>query len=101
MATLLELADLSANQDLRRKVRVACVLAAQAQFTASPGTPEGRKWALAVITDPMTWGNRVLLSVLANNAAATSAQITAATDTTIQNAVNAVASAIISANSSL
>lgn len=97
MASFIELADLSANQDLRRKVRVACVIAAQAQLAANPGTAAGRKWALEVISDPQVWGNRVLLSVLAANVAATSAQIIAATDATIQNAVNAVVSSLIGA----
>lgn len=97
MATFIELADLSATADLQRKVRVACVIAAQAQLVASPGTAAGRAWGYDVLLNPIAWGNRVLLSVLAGNAAATSAQITTATDATIQTAVNAVVPALIGA----
>lgn len=101
MATLLDLAQLSANSTLRRQVRVACVIAAQAQLIANPGTVAGRKWALDVLSDPITWGNRVLLSVLAQNSGLTAAQITGATDAAIQAAVNAVATAIANADAGL
>lgn len=97
MATYIELADLSAHPDLRRKVRVACVIAAQAQLVADPGSAAGRKWGLEVLNDPAGWGDKVLRSVLASNTAFTPAQITGASDANIQTAVDNVVSALVNA----
>lgn len=97
MATYTELRTLFGEDALRYKVRVAVIIAAQAQLVANPGSPAGRAWALAVIDNPAEWGDKVLLTVLAANKAATVAQITGATDAAIQTAVDAVVGSLIAA----
>lgn len=101
MATLEELRSLHVNDALRNKVTSAAVIAAQAQLTASPGSVNGRSWALKVMRDPGGWGDVIFKSVLADNAANTPAQITGATDAQIQASVDSVVQNIIAAEAGL
>jgi len=91
MASYAELYDLRANSALRNKVAVACVVAAQAIAVEDAGTANHAKrlaWAKLVFEDPEREAVRMLSAVLAANATATPAQISGASDATIQGAVN-------------
>lgn len=92
MATYAELFDLQANDGLRNKIAVACVIAAGNIRMEDAGVANHTNrliWAAAVFADPMREATRMMWAVLAQNAAATVAQITGAADATIQSAVNA------------
>ena len=91
MATYQELLTASENETLRNKVRVACVIAAEVVRTeAGTVTNHANRliWAKSVYISPDSVTQRMLWAVLAQNAAATLAQITGATDATVQTAVN-------------
>jgi hypothetical protein len=92
MATYAELLTASSNDTLRQKVRVACVIAAEkvrSELTSVGNHAQRMAWAKAVFANPEAEGNRMVWAVLAQNAAATLAQITGASDATVQNAVDA------------
>jgi len=92
MATYAELLTASANDVLRQKVRVAVVIAAEKVRTESTGVANHANrltWAKGVYAGPETEANRMIWAVLAQNAAATFAQITGASDATVQTAVDA------------
>lgn len=91
MATLAELWTLLDNPALKEKVSAACLIAAEAIRVEDPGTANHANrlaWAKATYLDPVGAGRDVLKAVLAQNASATLAQITGASDSTIQTAVN-------------
>lgn len=92
MATYAELLQASEHAGLNAKVRVACIIAAEAVRTESVGTTNHAnrvKWAKAVFANPLQEAPRMLWAVLAQNSGATLAQIQAASDATVQTAVNA------------
>lgn len=93
MATYQELYDLRTNATLKNKITSACAVAAEAIRTESGGTANHANrliWAKQAITDPEGMANKIIWSLLAQNVAATSAQIQAATDASILTAVQAV-----------
>jgi len=94
MATYSELFDLRSNSALKNKITVACVIASELIRTEAPATVNHAarmQWAKAVFADPEAEAERMFMAVLAQNAAATVAAITGATDAAIQTAVmNAV-----------
>lgn len=89
MATYTELRQQFSNDTLRNRVTVACVIAANSALANAP-TAAQQKFAEAVFSNPDAMGGKVLMAVLATNAASTLAQINAATDAQIQTAVNTV-----------
>lgn len=92
MATYAELLTASQDTGLNDKIRVACVVAAEAIRTESGATvnhAERLKWARDVFTNPGSESQRMLWAVLAQNRTATLAQITGATDSAVQAAVDA------------
>lgn len=92
MATLSQLWGLMTHADLTQKVSAACIVAAEAIRVESDATPNHAnrlKWAKKVMQDHVSAGADMLKAVLAANAAATEAQIIAASDSTIQDAVSA------------
>lgn len=92
MATYAELQTAAGDTNLNSKVRVACVIAAEAVRTANPGPSNQAarlSWAKKVFENPRTEAERMIWAVLAQNAGATLAQITGASDATVQTAVNA------------
>lgn len=92
MATYAELLTAAENETLRKRIRVACVVAAETVRTEAPSTANHLNrliWAKAVFTDPDAYALRMTWAVLAQNRAATLAQITGADDATVQGAVNA------------
>lgn len=92
MATYNEL--LTANEDpgLNKKVMVAVVVAATTIMAEDVGVanhPNRFIWAKTVFADPTDAGKRMMWPVLAQNKAATLAQILAADDATVQAKVDA------------
>jgi len=91
MATYDELLSAAEHPGLNNKIRVACVVAAETVRTEAGSTTNHANrmlWAKAVFLNPVTEAQRMLWAVLAQNKTATLAQITGATDATVQTAVN-------------
>lgn len=100
MATYFELHDLMSSSsilDLRRRLRVAIVIKCNAVAKAASPTAAAKEWARSALRDPQQYEDMVLRYVLADNAAATTAQITAASDAQVQTAVNAAVDALLGA----
>jgi hypothetical protein len=92
MATYAEILSAAENDALNQKCRVAVIIAAdviRAEGTGTTNHAARLAWAAKALKDPVTEGRRALWCALAQNSAATLAQIVAATDATIQTAVNA------------
>lgn len=92
MATYDELRQASENDALRRRVQVACIVAAETirtELDTVTNHVNRLKWAKAVFENPAVYADRMLWAVLAQNKAATLSAITGANDSTIQTAVNA------------
>lgn len=97
MATLAEIAGLLNDPALTAKCKSACLVAANAIVGESDQTANHAnrlRWAKKVFGDPDGQGQLMLRAVLGANASATLAQIQAATDTAIQNAVNAAVNTV-------
>lgn len=91
MATYAELLAAAENDVLKGKARVAVIIAADVVRAESTGTANHTArlaWAAKALRDPAAEGQRALWCALAQNASATSAAILAATDATVQTAVN-------------
>jgi hypothetical protein len=92
MATYDELLLASEDASLNKRIRVACIIAAETIRTELGSVTNHTNrmlWAKNVFANPVSECDRMLWAVLAQNKAATLAQITGATDATIQTAVNA------------
>ncbi len=91
MATYIELHDLTSSStlvDLRKRLRVAMLIKANAIASSSSPTSNAKEWARSALRDPQQYEDMVLRYVLAANASATTTQIASATDATVQTAVN-------------
>lgn len=90
MATYTELFGQYSNSDLRNRVSVACLVAAQA-ITVEAGSVTNHAnrllWAKATFSNPNAEAERMLMAVLAANNTATVAQITGVTDAALQTLV--------------
>ena len=97
MATLLELRELASagTSDLRKKVITAITIKAQAYVDAATPTEAEKAFALAALRSPEQYEQIVLNSVLADNAQATTTQISNADDASVQTAVNTVVEKIL------
>ncbi len=92
MATYDELLIVSENGTFKNRIKVACIVAAEmvrSELSSVTNHAARVVWAKAVFANPDAEANRMLWAVLAQNRTFTPAQITGATDTAIQNAVNA------------
>lgn len=92
MATYAEILVASENATLNNQVRVAISVAAdKIRTAASPPANQAKrlKWAAQAITNPDAITPVMVRVVLAQNRNLTLAQITSATDSAIQNAVDA------------
>lgn len=92
MATYDELLTASQNAALNNKLRVAVIVAAEKVRTESSGTTNHAArlaWAKKVFGAPDEAARSMLWAVLAQNRAATLAQIVGADDATVQTAVDA------------
>jgi hypothetical protein len=89
MATLLEIRQMFADDDFRNRVTSATVIAANALLSGTP-TVDEKAFAKLVFQSPVAVGSIVTMAVLAANSSASVAQMRSASDTAIQNQVNAV-----------
>jgi len=92
MATYTELYELGSNSALRNRITGACLVAAQAvmaEATATANHANRLLWARDAFADPNGMGQKMLMAALAQNAALTVAQITAASDAALLSAVQA------------
>jgi hypothetical protein len=92
MATYTELRTLVNDGTLKDKVSIALLVASEAIRTEDAGTANHAnrlKYAKKVLTDPDGNADDMLRALLAQNASASLATITGASDATIQTAVNA------------
>jgi len=92
MATYAELLEAAADVALLDKIQVACVVAAETirnEATSVSNHTERLKWAQKVFIDPGSERNRMIWAVLAQNRAFALAQITGASDASVQTAVDA------------
>lgn len=93
MATYEELRALFSKDDLRNKIEVACIIAAEAVRVEPPGTENHTNrmvWAKRVFENPRMIAEYMLMALLAANKDSTVADITTASDSAIQVRVNAV-----------
>lgn len=92
MATYAELLTLANTDDeLKRQIKVACIVACdviRAEAEATPNHANRLAWARATLANPDAAASQMVLAVLAQNRAATVAQITGADDETVQAAVD-------------
>jgi hypothetical protein len=97
MATYAELTTASNNSALGARIAVACAVAADKIRLEADTTPNHAArviWARAAFANPSTAAAGILWSVLAQNRAATLAQITGADDAAVQTAVEAAIDAV-------
>lgn len=95
MATYLELHALRSNSDLIEKITVAVGKKAQGLLDGVGATSKQVAWANEAIANPKAKADALINYVLAKNSAATPAQITGATDATIQSNVDAAVDVLI------
>ncbi len=88
MATLSELQDLAHNNDLRGKIERAITIKALAVTKEATPSAGRLQWGEDALASPDTQIQLMLNYVLAENAAAAIAQITSATDASIQTNVD-------------
>lgn len=96
MATYDELRQLFDSSDLLNKIEVAIVIAANGLLSGSP-TAASKAWVVKVFSSPRSEAKKALMSVLAANSAATSAQILGASDAAIQTKVDEVVPILVDA----
>jgi hypothetical protein len=91
MATYDELLLAAEDPGLNKRVRVACVIAADSicnELATVTNHVNRMLWAKSVFQNPQTEAQRMLWAVLAQNKAASLAAIIGANDATVQTAVN-------------
>jgi hypothetical protein len=91
MATFDELLQASEDANLNKRVRVACIVAAEAirgEAGATANHANRLIWAKAVFSNPVAESQPMLWAVLAQNRGLTLAQIVGASDAALLTAVN-------------
>jgi len=92
MASYTELRGLFSTDDLRNKIEVACIVAAEAIRTEDVNTDNHANrvvWAKTTFSNPRTIAEKMLMALLAANKDADVATITGASDAAIQTKVDA------------
>ena len=92
MASYDEIRALFANDDLKNKIEVAVIVAAEEIRSEDAGTANHTNrvlWAKGAFNDPRGCASKMLMAVLAANKALATSQIIAASDEAIQANVNA------------
>ncbi|HUW81178.1 MAG TPA: hypothetical protein VMZ31_00105 [Phycisphaerae bacterium] len=92
MASYVELRQLFGNGDLRNKIEVACIVAAEAIRTEDAGTANHANrliWAKKAFSSPNGIRDEMLMALLAANKDSTVQDITGVTDEPLQTLVNA------------
>lgn len=90
-AELLDIAQTETGKTLREKIQVAVVVACDIIRLEAGATPNHANrviWTQNALRDPAQEAQRLLWAVLAQNRTISVAQITGATDATVQTAVN-------------
>lgn len=92
MATYTELNELRRNGELKNKISVAVMIAADEIRTETPPPNSAQRlaWAVTALEDPTSEAERMIAAVLAANKSATVNAITTAADSVIQTQVDAV-----------
>lgn len=96
MATYQELRGLFTDSDLFEKMEVAIIISANNLIATSP-TINDKAWAAHVFTSPGTEAGKALMAIIAENATLSTAQILAATDSTIQTKIDAITPILVDA----
>ena len=96
MATYAELRVLFNDSDLLDKVEVALVIAAHALLSGTP-TAAQKAYAAQVFANPKAEAQKAVMSVLADNKAATVAQIQGASDASVQTNVDSIVQVLVDA----
>lgn len=91
MATYTQIYNLVSDNSLRNRCATAMLIAANNMLAAASPTDPQKRFAKEVFSDPTMWGQRVLMAVLAANAAQAVEAIAGASDAVLQTAVNAAA----------
>jgi len=92
MATYDEMITAAEDGGLNKKMRVACIVAAEKIRTEAGATANHALrvvWAKRVFENPRTEAERMIWAVIAQNRGVTLAQITGASDAAVQTAVDA------------
>ena len=92
MATYAELRQLFGHNELKNKVEVACIVAAETIRAEDPGTTNHTNrviWAKAAFNNPSAVGAQMLMALLAANKDTATVAITGASDSAIQTKVDA------------
>lgn len=92
MAEYSDLYQLFAHGDLRNKIRVAVIIAAETIRNEDGGTTNHANrllWAAEAFANPKSVADKMLMALLASNSELTIAQITGASDAAIQTKVDA------------
>lgn len=92
MATYDELLGAAGDSGLVRKVRVACIVAAEGIRNNGSATAAEKAWARRAFTDPEDTARQMMWACLAANRNNTLGQILGATDAQIQTVVDAAVS---------
>lgn len=98
MATYSELRAIigsSAGDDLKKKIEVAIAIKAQTLIDGTP-TAGQKAWAQEALDSPASKVQGIMNYMIAANNSATVAQITGATDATVQSNCNAAVDALVS-----
>ena len=96
MASFLELRGLFGSGDLRNRIEVATIIAANAIAQNSTAESDERLfWAQRVFASPGRETDRAMLVAIAQNSTKTVAQITGAPDAAIQSAVDSAVGVLV------
>ena len=98
MATYLELHDLASSptlSDLRKRLRVAIIIKANAVAESAAPTAPGRDWSKQALANPQAFEQTVLNYILADNAGFATSAISGATDAQVQTAVDAAVNTLL------
>jgi hypothetical protein len=91
MATYLELNTIAADAAFLQRIKAACAVATEVirtEAATAANAQERKAWARSVLSSPDETAAQMVWAVLAQNVGFTAAQITGATDATLQTAVN-------------
>jgi len=100
MATYIELHDLvgaASMNDVKKRIRVALAVKAQAVAASGASTATQKEWAKSALANVAQYEDLILRYLLALNRAATVAAITGANDEGIQTAVDAAVNTLLAA----
>lgn len=98
MATYTEIYSLMQDGSLLSRTAVALVVAADAVRANGNATVAQQKWASQVLAAPREWAPRALALALVQNKTLLLAQLTSASDTALQSAVDSAVTMLVAGN---